>query len=42
MYTRPISVSGSIEPQHLRGTIGGGGLRLHVETVNGSVELLKL
>lgn len=37
----PISVSGTVEPQHLRGTIAGGGLPLHIETVNGSVELRK-
>lgn len=37
----PISVSGTMEPKHLHGTISGGGAHLHVETVNGSVELLK-
>lgn len=37
----PISVNGSIEPRHLRGTIGGGGISLRVETVNGSIELRK-
>lgn len=31
----------TLAPQHLRGTIAGGGPRLHVETVNGSVELRK-
>jgi hypothetical protein len=37
----PIAVAGTLEPQHLHGTIAGGGLRLHIETVNGSVELVK-
>jgi DUF4097 and DUF4098 domain-containing protein YvlB len=37
----PIAVSGTLAPQHLHGTIAGGGPRLHVETVNGSVELRK-
>lgn len=38
----PLSVSGRITPKHLRATIGQGGRRLHLETVNGSVELRKL
>ncbi len=37
----PIAVSGSIDPRHLRGTIGGGGVQLRIETVNGSIELRK-
>jgi Putative adhesin len=37
----PISVSGSLEPKHLRGTIGGGGVPVHIDTVNGSIELRK-
>jgi len=38
----PISVSGSLEPRHMRGTIGGGGVPLHIDTVNGSIELRKI
>ncbi|HEX6537293.1 MAG TPA: hypothetical protein VF041_22115 [Gemmatimonadaceae bacterium] len=38
----PLSVSGRITPKHLRATIGHGGRRLRLETVNGSVELRKL
>lgn len=37
----PIAVTGTVAPQRLHGTIAGGGPRLHVETVNGSVELRK-
>jgi hypothetical protein len=37
----PISVSGSLEPRHLRGTIGGGGVPVRIDTVNGSIELRK-
>jgi DUF4097 and DUF4098 domain-containing protein YvlB len=37
----PIAVSGSIDPRHLHGTIGGGGVQLRIETVNGSIELRK-
>jgi hypothetical protein len=38
----PLSVSGRISPKHLRATVGSGGRRLRLETVNGSVELRKL
>jgi Putative adhesin len=37
----PISVSGSLQPRSFRGTIGGGGVPLQIETVNGSIELRK-
>jgi hypothetical protein len=37
----PIAVNGTIDPRHLRGTIGGGGIGLRIETVNGSIELRK-
>jgi hypothetical protein len=37
----PILATGSIDPRHLRGTIGGGGIPLRIETVNGSIELRK-
>lgn len=37
----PLSVSGRISPKHLRATIGKGGRRLKLSTVNGSVELRK-
>ncbi|HEU4563094.1 MAG TPA: DUF4097 family beta strand repeat-containing protein [Gemmatimonadaceae bacterium] len=38
----PLSVSGRVTPKHLRATIGHGGRRLRLQTVNGSVELRKL
>lgn len=38
----PLSVSGRITPKHLRATIGRGGRRIRLTTVNGSVELRKL
>jgi DUF4097 and DUF4098 domain-containing protein YvlB len=37
----PIQVLGHFEPRRLRGTIGGGGLPVEIETVNGSIELRK-
>jgi DUF4097 and DUF4098 domain-containing protein YvlB len=39
----PISViSSTLRPRRLLGTIGGGGRQLHVSTVNGSIQLLKM
>jgi DUF4097 and DUF4098 domain-containing protein YvlB len=35
----PIAVSGRIDRRSLRGTIGGGGRSLELQTVNGSVKL---
>jgi len=37
----PMTVSGRINPRHIRATIGRGGRRLEFRTVNGSVELRK-
>jgi hypothetical protein len=34
-------VSGRINPRRIRATIGSGGRRISLETVNGSVELRK-
>ena len=35
----PITVSGSLSPRRLRGTIGGGSIRLRASTVNGGITL---
>ena len=37
----PLTLSGRINPRHLRATIGKGGRRLEFSTVNGSVKLYK-
>jgi len=37
----PLTVQGTISKRHLTGTIGGGGRRIDLETVNGGVELRK-
>lgn len=37
----PITVQGRMNPRRMRATIGKGGRRLRLETVNGSVELRK-
>jgi len=37
----PLTVSGKFGPRHLRGTIGNGGRRLNLTTVNGSIRLRK-
>jgi hypothetical protein len=37
----PMTVSGRINPRSIRATIGRGGRRIQLETVNGSVELRK-
>ena len=35
----PLTATGRISRRHLQGTIGSGGRRLDLETVNGSVRL---
>jgi len=37
----PLSVQGSFGPQHLDGTLGSGGQKLDISTVNGGISLLK-
>jgi len=37
----PVQVSGRFGPRHARGTIGRGGRRIEMETLNGSVNLRK-
>lgn len=37
----PLTVEGRMSRRHVSGTIGGGGGGLHLETVNGSIHLLK-
>ena len=37
----PVTVRGTIDPRHLRATIGKGGRRLNFRTVNGNLELRK-
>jgi hypothetical protein len=37
----PLTVTGRFSPRRMNGTIGGGGRRLEIETVNGSVHLRK-
>jgi DUF4097 and DUF4098 domain-containing protein YvlB len=37
----PITVQGRFNPRHMRATIGGGGRRLKLSTVNGDVHLGK-
>lgn len=37
----PVTLSGKINPRHLRATLGKGGPRLKLTTVNGNVELRK-
>jgi DUF4097 and DUF4098 domain-containing protein YvlB len=37
----PLQLSGRFGPRHARGTIGRGGRRIELETLNGSVELRK-
>lgn len=38
----PLTVQGKLSPRHMRATIGKGGRRLELRTVNGSVEIRKL
>ncbi|MDE3152776.1 MAG: hypothetical protein KGL93_11070 [Gemmatimonadota bacterium] len=37
----PVTLSGRIDPRHLRATLGKGGPRITMHTVNGNVELRK-
>jgi hypothetical protein len=37
----PVTVSGRLDPRHLRATLGKGGRRIRLSTVNGNVELRK-
>jgi hypothetical protein len=37
----PVTISGRIDPRHLRATLGKGGRRIRLTTVNGNVELRK-
>ncbi|MEP6573766.1 MAG: DUF4097 family beta strand repeat-containing protein, partial [Gemmatimonadota bacterium] len=37
----PVTMQGKMSPRHISGTFGGGGRRLILKTVNGSVHLLK-
>jgi hypothetical protein len=37
----PLTVRGRINPKHIRATVGNGGSRVKLSTVNGSVELRK-
>jgi hypothetical protein len=37
----PVTVSGTLSPKRLRGTVGDGSTRLRASTVNGSVTLRK-
>ena len=37
----PVTITGRIDPRHLRATLGRGGRRIKLTTVNGNVELRK-
>ncbi len=37
----PVTITGRVDPRHLRATIGKGGRRIRLATVNGNVELRK-
>ena len=37
----PVTITGRIDPKHLRATLGKGGRRIKLSTVNGNVELRK-
>jgi DUF4097 and DUF4098 domain-containing protein YvlB len=37
----PVTISGRIDPRHLRATLGKGGPMIKLSTVNGNVELRK-
>jgi DUF4097 and DUF4098 domain-containing protein YvlB len=37
----PVTITGRLDPRHLRATIGKGGRRIRLSTVNGNVELRK-
>lgn len=38
----PLTISGRFTPRHLRATVGKGGRRIEMSTVNGSIELRKI
>lgn len=38
----PVTIEGSVSPKRLRGTLGGGGREIKLETVNGSVRLKRI
>jgi hypothetical protein len=38
----PLAVSGKFTSRHLSGTVGAGGRRVHVQTVNGSIAIKKV
>ncbi|MEO8561490.1 MAG: hypothetical protein ABI601_05410 [bacterium] len=37
----PVTITGRVDPRHLRATLGKGGRRIRLTTVNGNVELRK-
>ena len=37
----PITLTGRVNPRHLRATIGKGGRRIKFSTVNGSIDIKK-
>jgi hypothetical protein len=37
----PVTITGRVDPRHLRATLGKGGRRIRLSTVNGNVELRK-
>jgi hypothetical protein len=37
----PVTITGRVDPRHLRATVGKGGRRIRLSTVNGNVELRK-
>jgi hypothetical protein len=37
----PVTITGRLDPRHLRATLGKGGRRIRLSTVNGNVELRK-
>lgn len=37
----PVTITGRVDPRHLRATVGKGGRRIKLTTVNGNVELRK-
>jgi hypothetical protein len=37
----PVTITGRVDPRHLRATLGKGGRRVRLSTVNGNVELRK-
>jgi ribosomal 30S subunit maturation factor RimM len=38
----PVTITGRLDPRHLRATLGKGGRRIRLSTVNGNVELRKI